>query len=231
MSGITKALIIEDNDEVIDAISLAFKIRWPQVVTILTGRGEEGIELENREQPDVVILDLGLPDMSSFEVLKQIRFSSTVPVIILTVRGEEADIVKGLELGADEYIVKPFKQLELMSRVKAVTRRQSAFEEDNPIVCGQFYLNPSERTIICGERQLRLTRTENILLSQLMRNAGRVVTHTMLAEGLWGNDYPDAAASLKVHIQRLRRKIEPDPNHPRFIMTSYGLGYLFAKLN
>ncbi len=229
MNGITKVLIIEDNDEVVDAVSMALQIRWPRVVTISTGKGEEGIELVNKVQPDVVILDLGLPDISGFEVLKSIRIFSTVPVIILTVREEEADIVKGLELGADEYIVKPFRQLELLSRLKALTRRQYVVEEDSPIVCGLLCLDSSNRTVEYGGKQVSLTRTESIILLQLVRNAGKVVTHASLAEGLWGNDYPDASASLKVHIRRLRKKIEPDPSHPRLILTKPGLGYLFAR--
>jgi len=231
MKDITKVLIIEDNEEVVEAVSLAFHILWPEARIVSTDSGEEGIKLVETEHPDVVILDLGLPDMSGFEVLRSTRLFSTVPVVILTVRGEEADIVKGLELGADEYIVKPFRQLELLSRVRALTRRQCAVQEAAPIVCGRLCLNLSERTVNYGGRQINLTRTENNILLQLMRNAGRVVTHTRLAEELWGNNYPDAAASLKVHVRRLREKIELDPCHPELIIVKRGLGYLFAKPN
>lgn len=231
MRDITKVLIIEDNEEVVEAVSLAFQIRWPEVRVVSTDSGEEGINLVEGEHPDVVIIDLGLPDMGGFEVLKSIRLFSTVPVVILTVRGEEADIVKGLELGADEYIVKPFRQLELLSRVRALIRRQCTVEEAVPIICGLLRLDFLERTVNCGGRQINLTRTESIILLQLMRNAGRVVTHTRFAEELWGNNYPDAATGLKVYIRRLRKKIELDPCHPRLILTKHGLGYLFAKPN
>ncbi len=231
MKNIRKVLIIEDNEEIVEAVSLAFQIRWPQVRIISTDKGEEGIGLVESESPDMVILDLGLPDISGFEVLKHVRLFSTVPVVILTVRGEEADIVKGLEWGADEYIVKPFRQLELLARVKALMRRESAMEEDSSIVCGPLHFDPSTRIVYHGERQISLTYTESVILLQLMRNAGNVVTHVNLAEKLWGDDYPDAAASLKVHIRRLREKIEPAPSHPGLILTKAGIGYLLAKPN
>lgn len=229
MKDIAKVLIIEDNEEIVEAVSIALQIRWPRVKIVSTENGEEGIDLVEKESPDVVILDLGLPDVSGFEVLKRIRLFSTVPVVILTVRGEEADIVKGLELGADEYIVKPFRQLELLARVKALIRRESAMEEDSSIVCGPLRLDPSVRTVYWDEKRINLTRSESIILQQLMRNAGNAVTHANLAEKLWGDDYPDAAAGLKVHIRRLREKIEPDPTRPKLILTRPGVGYFLAK--
>ena len=229
-NAITKVLIIEDSAEVVDAVTLAFKVRWPEAVTFSTDKGETGVELVASKQPDVVILDLGLPDIGGFEVLRQIRLFSRVPIVILTIRGEEADIVKGLELGADEYIVKPFKQLELLSRVKAVTRRQCAIiEEATPIICGQFHLDSSMRTLTYGKKQIQLTRIENIILSMLMKNAGVLVSYAALSEEIWDSEYPDANACLKVHIQHLRHKIEPDPSHPRAIITKHGLGYIFIK--
>lgn len=222
-------LIIEDHEEIVEAVSLVLQIRWPQAKIVSTDRGEEGIDLVEKESPDVVILDLGLPDIGGFEVLKSVRLFSAVPIVILTVRGEEADIVKGLELGADEYITKPFRQLELLARVKAVVRRGSVMEKDPSIICGPFLLDPAMRTVIYGDRQISLTRSQSIILLELMRHAGNVITHANLAEKLWGDDYPDAAASLKVHIRHLRKKIEPESSHPRFIITKPGLGYFFAK--
>lgn len=222
-------LIIEDHEEIVEAVSLVLQIRWPQAKIVSTDRGEEGIDLVEKESPDVVILDLGLPDIGGFEVLKSVRLFSAVPIVILTVRGEEADIVKGLELGADEYITKPFRQLELLARVKAVVRRGSVMEEDPSVICGPFLLDPAMRTVIYGDRQTSLTRSQSIILLELMRHAGNVITHANLAEKLWGDDYPDAAASLKVHIRHLRKKIEPESSHPRFIITKPGLGYFFAK--
>ena len=124
MDDFNKILIVEDNQEVVEAVSLAIQIRWPRSTIISTDSGRKGIELVIEKQPDMVILDLGLPDISGFEVLKDIRNFSSIPIIVLTVRGEEADVVRGLELGADEYIVKPFRQFELLSRIRALTRRR-----------------------------------------------------------------------------------------------------------
>ena len=120
-----KVLVIEDDKEIVDAISLAFQIRWPEAKVISTRLGQKGVELVESESPDIVILDLGLPDIAGFEVLRQIRLFSAVPTIILTVRAEEADVVKGLEWGADDYITKPFRQLELLARVKSMIRRHT----------------------------------------------------------------------------------------------------------
>ena len=229
MKDIGKVLIIEDNEEVVEAVSLAFQMRWPQVKVLSTDSGEEGLKMLEIECPDVVILDLGLPDISGFEVLKQIRLFSSVPIIILTVRGEERDIVKGLESGADDYIVKPFRQLELVSRVKAVMRRGIVTEGDSEIVCGPLHLDLSARTLYHSEKQINLTRMETIILEQLMRKAGCVVPHASLAETIWGHDYPAVSRNFKVHIRRLRKKIELDPSHPQIILTRSGVGYLLAR--
>jgi len=231
MSDITKILIVEDSKDVVDALLLTFTIRWPKAIIKSTDKGEEGVELVDKEQPDLVILDLGLPDISGFKVLEKIRLFSSVPVIILTVRGEEADIVKGLEMGADEYIIKPFKQLELLSRVKAVTRRTCPIDEDSAIVCGQFRLDPLSRIINYGSKQINLTRSESIILSKLMSNAGNVVDSASLAEKLWENNYPDANKCLKVHISRLREKIKSNTYHSKLIINKPGLGYIFNKID
>ena len=220
-----KVLIIEDNQEVVVTISLAFQIRWPDTDIVSAVSGEEGISLVEKESPDIAILDLGLPDINGFEVLKKIRLFSSIPIIILTVRGEEADIVRGLELGADEYIVKPFKQLELTARVNALLRRQHD-KGKKSIVCGSLKLDISERTLYYNRERITLTRIETIVLEALMRNAGHVVTHSSLAEHIWGDDYPDTIRNVKSHIKRLRDRIEPDPGNPAIITTRIGLGYV-----
>ncbi len=223
-----KILLIEDDKEIIDAISLAFQIRWPEAKVVSTRLGEKGVELVESEGPDIVILDLGLPDISGFEVLRQIRLFSHVPTIILTVRQDEADIVKGLEWGADDYITKPFRQLEFLARVKALIRRQSP-EEEESLVCGPLRLDVTSGQLYYDRKEIVLTVTESHILGHLMKNAGRVVTHSSLAEAVWGDDYPGAADSLKVHIRRLREKIEADPSHPQLILTRTGVGYFLAK--
>ncbi len=223
-----KVLLIEDDREIIEAISLAFQIRWPEAKIISTRLGQKGVELVESEAPDLVILDLGLPDINGFEVLRQIRLFSRVPIIILTVRSDEADVVKGLEWGADDYVTKPFRQMEFLARVKALIRRQSPTEEEY-LVSGRLRLDASTGQLRYDEKEIALTITENRLLSHLMRNARHVVTHSSLAEAIWGNDYPGAADSIKVHVRRLREKIEADPSHPKLILTKTGVGYLLAK--
>jgi two-component system response regulator VicR len=223
-----KVLIIEDDKEIVDAITLAFQIRWPEAKVVSTRLGRKGVELVESEVPDIVILDLGLPDISGFEVLNQTRLFSRVPIIILTVRSEESDVVKGLEWGADDYIVKPFRQLELLARVKALIRRQAPAEEEN-LASGPVHLETSSGIAHVSGREVALTITESRILAHLMRNAGHVVTHSSLAEAVWGNDYPGAADSLKVHIRRLREKIEENPSKPKFVLTRAGIGYFLAK--
>ena len=222
-------LIIEDDREIIEVISLAFDIRWSGVKVVSTHLGEKGIGLVESEKPDIVILDLGLPDIGGFDVLKEIRAFSDVPVLILTVRGEEADVVKGLEWGADDYMVKPFRQMELLSRIRALTRRASPSGRETPLVYGELSFDPSTRQLIYGQREINLTRTEGIILHSLMRNAGRVVTHSALAEALWGEEYPDATGALKVYILRLRQKLEADPSQPKLIVAKPSIGYQLVK--
>jgi len=224
-----KVLVIEDDQAIVETITLVLKISWPEAKLVSTHLGERGIELVESENPDVVILDLGLPDKSGFEVLKQVRLFSTVPILILTVSSDEADIVKGLEWGADDYVVKPFRQLELLSRIKLVTRRRGSSVEETPLVCGQLHFNPSTFQLFYGKKEINLTPTEGSILHQLMKNVGRVVTHSSLAEVVWGVDYPDAADSLKVYVRRLRTKLEADPSHPQIVLTKPGIGYLMAK--
>lgn len=224
-----KVLVIEDDKDIVEAISLAFQIRWPEAKLVSTHLGEKGIELVETESPDIVILDLGLPDISGFEVLKRIRLFSSIPIIILTVRSEEADIVKGLEWGADDYIVKPFRQLELLSRVQVQLRKQGTVGEEKPLMCGRLRFDPATRQLHYGEKEVNLTATESQIIYQLMKNAGRVVSHADVAEGVWGGDYPGAVDSLKVHIRRLREKLESDPSHPQLIVTKTGVGYSLTR--
>jgi len=224
-----KVLIIEDDQAIVEAISLALQLSWPEAKLVSTHLGERGIDLVEKENPDVVILDLGLPDISGFEVLKQVRLFSTVPILILTVRSDEVDIVKGLEWGADDYVVKPFRQMELLSRIKLVTRRRVPLVEEAPLVCGKLRFDPGTWQLFYGEKEISLTPTEGSIISHLMKNAGRVVTHSSLAEALWGVDYPDAADTLRVHIRRLRTKLEVDPSHPQIILTKAGIGYILAQ--
>jgi two-component system, OmpR family, response regulator VicR len=224
-----KILIIEDDQQIVEAITLAFQIRWPEAKLISTQQGEKGIEIVENEKPDIVILDLGLPDLNGYDVLKQIRMFSDIPILILTARTEESDIVKGLEWGADDYMIKPFRQLELLSRIKALTRRRASFDNEAPMSLGQLNFNPSTGQLTYKDKEINLTPTEGRILHHLMRNAGQVVTHSSLADAVWGEDYPGAVDSLKVYIRRLREKLESEPQQPQLILTKAGIGYLLVK--
>ncbi len=221
-------LIIEDDEEIVEAISLVFQIRWPEARIVTTSQGKKGVELAGTEQPDIVILDLGLPDISGFDVLRQIRQFSDVPIIIVTARAEEKDIIKGLELGADDYITKPLRQLELIARIKAQTRRQDKTEEEE-ITSGSMRLNGVTGQLYHKGKEINLTHTESRILGYLMANAGRVVTHSSIAEAVWGDNYPGVTDSLKVHIRRLREKIEDEPGNPQLVVTKPGTGYLLTR--
>ncbi len=227
-----KLLIIEDNPEIIEAVSLCFELRWPEVNVVSTDKGETGVSLAESESPDLIILDLGLPDIDGFEVLRQVRLFSDTPVIILTVRGEELDKIKGLELGADDYVVKPFSHMELLARVKAVLRRSQMPElrgDEKPFVHGNLKVDFSSREITVSGNLVKLTPIEYNLLYQMIRNEGRVLTHRFLLEKVWGEEYIDATDYLKKYIQRLRQKLEDDSENPRLILTERGVGYKLMK--
>ena len=224
-----KVLIIEDDLEIIDSISLGFQMDWPEAKLISARLGEDGIDMVETEDPEVVILDLGLPDMSGFEVLRRIRLFSAVPVIVLTVKSGEADITRGLEWGADDYLTKPFRQKELLARLKVQLRRQTSPDEEAPIICGSLRLDPSTYQLTYGSREISLTIIEGRIMQHLMRNAGHVATHARLAEAVWGEDYPGALDSLRVYIRYLREKLEANPSSPKLILTKPGIGYLLTK--
>jgi two-component system response regulator VicR len=222
-----KILIIEDDKEIVESISLAFEIRWPEAKVVSTHLGRKGTEMVESEEPDVVFLDLGLPDINGFEVLRQIRLFSHVPIIIITVKSDEADVVKGLERGADDYIIKPFRQLELLARVKALIRRHNPQEE--ALEFGPLHLNVATGELEYEGKEIALTLTESRIIGHLMKNTGHVVSHSSLAEAVWETDYPGAADGLKVHIRRLREKVETDPSHPNLILTKSGIGYYLKR--
>ena len=225
-----KVLVIEDNPEIIQSVGLCFELRWPEAEMISTSEGQKGLELVETEFPDIVILDLGLPDMDGIDVLQQIRSFSNVPLIILTVRGEEVDKVKGLEMGADDYVVKPFALAEFLARVKAVVRRSQMIESkpgDQPFIRGKLRIDFDAHEVSVGNKPVRLTPSEYNLLYHLVRNEGRVLSNQLLLERVWGSEYTAETEYIKVYIQRLRDKLEEDPRHPTMIISERGVGYKF----
>ena len=224
-----KILLIEDDPGIVESVSIVLDMRWPDAKLITTNLGHKGVELVESEAPDIIILDLGLPDISGFEVLKNIRLFSQAPVLILTVRSEEADIIKGLEWGADDYVIKPFRQLELLSRLQALLRRTVLTESTTPITNGPLRFHPDIRQLLKGDKEINLTPSESYVFYELIKNAGQVVTYSQLSESLWGDNLPEAADSIKVYISRLRRKIEDNPDKPSLILTRSTIGYMLAK--
>ncbi len=221
--------MVEDDEEIKEVISLAFEINWPELKLISTRLGKKGVELAAGESPDLVILDLGLPDTSGFDVLREIRAFSNVPILILTVRGEVEDIVRGLEAGADDYMTKPFRQVELLSRMRALTRRARPTGGET-LAYGELSVDPSTGELCHGRTRTTLTRIEGEVLSHLMKGAGQVSTYSALTEAIWGMGYQEDTEALRVYIGRLRQKIEADPEQPQIILASPGIGYSLAKV-
>jgi two-component system KDP operon response regulator KdpE len=227
-----KVLLIEDDENIAASISLCFEFRWPEAEVIATTEGTKGIEMTESESPDIIILDLNLPDIDGLDVLKQIRLFSDVPLIILTIRDVEMDKVKGLEMGADDYIVKPFSALDLLARVKATLRRAGmrslAKEDIPPFIAGNLTINFLAREVSIGGKPVRLTPTEYKLLYTLVRNKGRTVTHEALQRQVWGSaEYVDSS-TVKKYIYQLRTKLGDTSTPPQMILSERGVGYKFV---
>jgi DNA-binding response OmpR family regulator len=222
-----KILIVDDEVENIDLISVTLKMRWPDLKVIGVSLGEKGLELAETESPDVIILDIGLPDISGFEVLKGIRLFSEVPILILTAKNEESDIVKGLEWGADDFLTKPFKHLELQARVNGIIKRHNLHNEEI-LRCGNLRFEMASLQVWSGIEKIKISHTEGLILAHLMRNAGNVVTYSSISKAIWADDFPDSHDSIKVHVRHLREKLEKNPAQPEIILNQSGVGYFLA---
>jgi len=191
--------------------------------------GEAAVDMAAVEQPDLIVLDLMLPKMDGFEVCKRIREFSLVPVVMLTARGEQVDKLRGFEAGADDYLTKPFSPPELLARVRAVLRRvQQSGPSSAPSVvrCGELTIDFVRRRVLVKDELVKLTPTEFQLLQQLAMNAGKVLSHTELLTNVWGPEYRDDRDYLWAYVRHLRRKLEPDAEHPRHILSEPGYGYV-----
>jgi two-component system KDP operon response regulator KdpE len=224
-----RVLVVDEEPDVVKLVAMSFQIQQPAWEVIGAEDGPQALNLIGKEHPDVVLLDIEMPEMSGLEVLEAIRVFSDVPVIMLTVRDDELSKVQGLELGADDYVTKPFSHLELLARVRAVLRRAQALPlaHRQPFVSGDIRVDYARRAVTVGGKTVPLTGTEYRLLYHLVRSAGRVMTHESLLARVWGREYTDEISYVKSYINRLRKKLERNPHQPEHILTEYGVGYWF----
>ena len=227
-----KILVIDDEPDVTALIAMGIADQHPDWQVVECNSGPDALARIRDERPDAVLLDLAMPGRDGFSVLEELRETENdVPVIVLTARDLEHDKVRGLELGADDYITKPFSHKELSARVDAVLRRyhaSAALARPNVFTRAGLRLDFAQRRLTIGEREVALTPTEYNLLYHLVTNAGRVMTHEVLLGSVWGPEYRAEVHYLKVYVGRLRNKIEADPQQPRHILTVRGVGYEFS---
>ncbi|MBI4491883.1 MAG: response regulator transcription factor [Chloroflexi bacterium] len=194
--------------------------------------GDSALKVAEAENPDLLVLDIMMPSLDGYEVCRRVREFSVAPIIMLTAKDAEEDKVLGLDVGADDYLTKPFSSPELLARVRAALRRAKQYTGESPqpiFTCAELTVDFAQHLATLDGRSINLTPTEYRILSFLARNAGRVVTQQDLLSKVWGPEYKDEAHLLRVNIARLRRKVEPDPHEPRFILTRSGIGYTLVK--
>jgi len=224
---VTRVLVVEDEESFSDALS--YMLRKEGFEVAIAATGPDALETFERNGADLVLLDLMLPGLPGTEVCRELRSRSNVPVIMLTAKDSEVDKVVGLELGADDYVTKPFSSRELVARIRAVLRRQGDVEELAPatLEAGPVRMDVERHIVSVNGGTVQLPLKEFELLEVLLRNAGRVLTRMQLIDRVWGADYVGDTKTLDVHVKRLRAKIEPSPSAPRYIVTVRGLGYKF----
>jgi two-component system, OmpR family, KDP operon response regulator KdpE len=226
-----KVLVVDDDPRLRDALEVGLKLQWEDTQVITAADGEAGLEAFFETEPDVVLLDVTMPRKNGFEVLQDIRRVSDVPVIMLTARGDDTDQVRGLELGADDYVPKPFSHLTLMARIKAARRRAELPPPVNAapdLVAGELAIHFQNQEVTVGGEAVQLTPVEYRLLYHLVRNAGHLLPHQALLDRVWGADYEASPEYLKVFVSRLRAKLRR-PGGPEYIETERGRGYRFVR--
>lgn len=231
MSGET-ILVVDDEPTILEVVELYLKRDGFQVITASNGSLVQ--QLVEERKPDLVVLDLMLPGLSGLEITRQLRADGYIPIIMLTARGEETDRVVGLELGADDYVTKPFSPRELVARVKAVLRRMAAVsappaEPSSALALGGLRLDTAARTVTLDGQPISLTVREFDLLLFLMRHPGQVFTREQLLDNVWGYTFASDMSTVTVHIRRLREKLEQDPANPQLLQTVWGVGYKLEK--
>lgn len=228
----TTVLAADDDPQLLRLVTRNLQLEGYDVIA--ASDGQQALTQIEQQVPDLVLLDVMMPKMDGFTVCHRVREFSTVPIIIVTARGQDQDKVRGLDLGADDYLTKPFSVDELLARVRAVLRRTQFTLKDNSqglqttATIGDLEIDYSQHLVKMAEREITLTPTEYRILAYLAQNAGRVLTQDLLLEHVWGGEYLGESHMLQVNINRLRRKLEVDPTHPRYILTKVGVGYYLA---
>ncbi len=226
---IVRILVVEDEPKYIWAITTNLKARGYLVLSAQDG--QKAVELAVSEEPDLVLLDIKIPGLNGYEVCQRIREFSTVPIIMITAMAEEADKVYGLEMGADDYITKPFSSKELIARIRAVLKRAPSELDRHTspdLVCGDIRIDLARRRVTVGEREIYLTPTEYSLLYELAIHPNQVLFHDYLLTKVWGSEYRNDVDYLRSYIHYLRKKLEPDPGNPKYILSNPGIGYMLA---
>ena len=219
-----QVLVIDNDQESTDIVGSTIKIPWPDAAIVPCSNGEDGLDLAERERFDLVVLDLKLPDMSGFELLKRLTIFSTVPIVAVKNNLNDVDLVRCLDLGADECLPKPINQIEFIARAKALLRRVRGRSESQSLVTGMLRLDAFIHRAYFMGREVPLTRAENIILQHLMRNCGHVTSYRSIARELWGEDYPGSSKAIRVYVDRLRAKLESDTRSPMLI-NERGIGF------
>jgi len=226
---LTRILLVDDEPLITDSLTYSLRREGFEVKAVVDGA--QALKAVDEYQPDLIVLDLMLPDISGLEVCRRLRTNSTTPVIMLTARGEEIDRVLGLEVGADDYLAKPFSFRELLARIRSTLRRVELDRQSTqmqPVVLRQMSLDPTARRVFKGDNELQLSAREFDLLAILMKNAGRALSREELLAQVWGEEWIGDPRTLDVHVRWLRMKVEEDPASPQYIQTVRGYGYRFA---
>jgi two-component system, OmpR family, KDP operon response regulator KdpE len=220
-----RVLVVDDEPQIRRALAINLRARGYEVDIAEDGRA--ALELAARSHPDVVVLDLGLPELDGVEVIRGLRGWSRVPIIVLSVRDAEGDKVAALDAGADDYVTKPFGMDELLARLRAALRRAAPAEEEATVETPDFAIDLAAKRVVRDDAEVRLTPTEWHLVEVLVRNRGRLVTQRQLLQEVWGPEYGEETNYLRVYMAQVRRKLEPEPSQPRYFITEPGMGYRF----
>jgi two-component system alkaline phosphatase synthesis response regulator PhoP len=221
-----RILVVDDEPKIVRLVADYLQAAGFKVVT--AGNGDEALMRARTEAPDLVVLDLGLPGLDGLDVTRTLRRNGEVPIIMLTARSDETDRIIGLELGADDYVTKPFSPRELVARVRAVLRRHIGAGESEVLRAGDLLLDVPRMRVTRGDQPVELTATEFTLLAAMARQPGRVFTRSQLLDAIHGVAFESFERAIDAHIKNIRRKLEPEPRSPRYLLTIYGVGYRLA---